>query len=239
MPPSKRPPRYLEIHDWDHHQSETTTEWFRVWTRLFSLPKWNRLSMAERGLLVSLWGYQAKTRASPPCAPLELRACLGQAYTKHTLGQVQRLVDVGFLHFRTHQRRVDKRRKEKSISGVAPRRAVSPSLAARELVQNHEKTSGHTATEATFRSVQKLLDAGKGDDLRKACLNYKATVETEDTDIQYRIRPHNFFGREAKWQLYINPAGGNGAGLGLPDDPKRAWEAKEKRERASRRARTT
>lgn len=82
------------------------------------------------------------------------------------------------------------------------RKSEVPSGAARKLVERFELVSGYRSTDAVPRSVQRILDAGKGSELLAAVDSYEADVVRKDTPREYRIRPHNFFGRAARWQEF-------------------------------------
>ena len=75
-----------------------------------------------------------------------------------------------------------------------------PGPEAVRLVARFEAISGHKANDASKRSAQRLIARGKAEALARAIENYAAYVEAEDKPIEYRIAPHNWFGRASRWQ---------------------------------------
>ena len=78
-------------------------------------------------------------------------------------------------------------------------------------VEAFETLSGHKANPAAIRSARKLIADGKGAELVRARERYAAEIRARDTAPEFRILPHNWFGRAARWTEYTGdtpaPAG--------------------------------
>ncbi len=96
-----RPKLFLGIHDWDDHQPPEADggTFIRVYTQLLVLGKFRALTMAQRGVLTSLWLYRGVTARNPPRAPEDLRASLGGARDKHLENHIKALERAGFVYF--------------------------------------------------------------------------------------------------------------------------------------------
>lgn len=95
-----RPKDFLGIHDWNDHQPPEADEgrFIRVYTRLLVLDKWRSLSLAQQGLLTSLWLYRGVTGRNPPRAPEALRRSLGGPRDKHLGHHVKILLAAPFVY---------------------------------------------------------------------------------------------------------------------------------------------
>jgi hypothetical protein len=61
---------------------------------------------------------------------------------------------------------------------------------------------GWPVTDRVYRAVHKWLVQGRGPELEAARQAYARVVHEKDTPREYRIRPHNWFGRDARWMEY-------------------------------------
>jgi hypothetical protein len=84
-------------------------------------------------------------------------------------------------------------------------RPSGPSPDARAEVEAYEALSGHRANPAAIRSAGKLIADGRGEELRKARERYTRELDAKDSPREFRIKPHNWFGRASRWTEYTGP----------------------------------
>ena len=82
-------------------------------------------------------------------------------------------------------------------------RGPSPETTAE--VEAYEALSGHRANPAAIRAAERLHADGNGDELRKARDRYTRELDAKDSPREFRIKPHNWFGRAARWTEYSGP----------------------------------
>ncbi len=152
--------RFYAIHDWDDHQPPEAQagQFFRVYTKLDRLPKWKRLSAAERGLLVSFWVYRCGTGLNPEVDRSELLLSLNLDRSRHIGSHLERLQKLGWIEIvaspRAHQRRVDKKREEKTpptprSRGARPSDTGPPGF--RKFWSAYPSKTGRTTALASWR----------------------------------------------------------------------------------------
>lgn len=88
--------------------------------------------------------------------------------------------------------------------GTAPSgravRVKTCSPEARTEADAYSRVSGWPSTERVARHAHKLLAQGLGPRLEQARKAAEYAWTTNQTDRQYRTRPHNWFGREQRWK---------------------------------------
>ncbi|MEE8473544.1 MAG: hypothetical protein V3S82_10295 [Dehalococcoidia bacterium] len=110
---SERPKDFLGIHNWDNHQPPEADGgvFIRVYTKLLVLDKFRSLTMAQRGVLTSLWLYRGVTGRNPPRDPEALRRTLGGARDKHLADHIKALLSAPFVYLTSTRRPVQKEKK--------------------------------------------------------------------------------------------------------------------------------
>ena len=83
------------------------------------------------------------------------------------------------------------------------KRATPPGAVAKRVVHEYEAISGWKAVPAAYRSCQKKIDDGEGSALMAAADAYAAKIRDEETEKKFRTQPHNWFGKQAKYLLYV------------------------------------
>lgn len=88
---------YLQVKDWDEHQSyrkdRGTPPWIKIHRRLMTSAKWAALTDSEKGQLVSLWIAAADKDGRIPADPLVLRKICMLDETPN----INKFIDLGFL----------------------------------------------------------------------------------------------------------------------------------------------
>lgn len=126
------------------------------------------------------------------------------------------LIDIDFieiiaqgLHTPQDQTRPDQKENKtplppKGEKSKSPRKeSLKITDEARRLVHDYEQISGHSANDAALRSCQRKLNKGKGDDMEKAATAYETEIRANSTEVEYRDRPHNWFGQAAKYKGHL------------------------------------
>jgi hypothetical protein len=88
------------------------------------------------------------------------------------------------------------------VRGARPRSRWDVAIAE---VREYEALSGSKANDPAIRAAEKIIRAGKGDELVKARERYAHELTAKDTPREFRIKPHNWFGRAARWTEYTGP----------------------------------
>ena len=113
--------RWIVVPKWHEfqHYKDRTPVWIKVYTELADRDAWRRLTLAERGLLVSIWVAFARTRGVVRVSELP-SFVTASTREKHLAS----LNDAGFIRFRASKPlALEKRRvkdKEKKASTAAP-----------------------------------------------------------------------------------------------------------------------
>jgi len=87
---------WIVIPNWRRfqHYKNRQPKWIKVYTELMSDPAFRALTLAQRGLLISLWLEYANSRASVTIKPGYVTQIAGQRVRK---GQLEALIDAGFI----------------------------------------------------------------------------------------------------------------------------------------------
>ena len=88
---------YVVVPNWRRfqHYGDRNPPWLKLYTELQSRDDWRALSLAERGLLVTIWIEFARSRGQ-----LRLSDVAKRAGTMTRKGQVESLSDAGFIRLR-------------------------------------------------------------------------------------------------------------------------------------------
>jgi hypothetical protein len=86
--------QWIVIPNWDkfQHYKDRNPTWIKLYTELDSDPNWDKLTLPQRGLLVTIWIMYARSRGK-----VNLKACakrVGRSYKAHS---VKSLSDAGFI----------------------------------------------------------------------------------------------------------------------------------------------
>ena len=114
-----RVPNYpcLRVRKWHKYQKSLTYRYIRVESNARQNPKVASLSMADFGLLVSIWITTGALDEWLPQDPAELALSLNVARTKHFSRSLERLIERGFLAPISPSERTER---ERGTSGAAP-----------------------------------------------------------------------------------------------------------------------
>ena len=87
--------RWIIIPNWDkfqHYGYHQRPPWIKVYTALNSDPKWEALTLGQKGLLVVIWLEYARSSRE-----LTLKAVAKQAGRSHKAGAIKALETAGFI----------------------------------------------------------------------------------------------------------------------------------------------
>jgi len=88
-------------------------------------------------------------------------------------------------------------------------RQKNTSLTPEQVYKNYVVLVCSGAKDDAIRSIKKLLKSGMTTETLMECVKRYAGNGMSD-DMEYRIRPHNFFGRAARYKDYMGPVAGEG-----------------------------
>ena len=115
---------WLVVRNWARfqHYSKRNPPWIKVYTELNSVDEWRHLTMAERGLMITIWLEYARSNGQLRAQTI-LQMCTqtpGQRYGRRHL---ESLNHAGFIDFRASKplALVEKRREEKKKDRASAR----------------------------------------------------------------------------------------------------------------------